>query len=449
MEVGNLQKKGVPVQDKLPMAQFIPLSLQHLFAMFGATVLVPLLTGLNPALALVSAGLGTLLFHLVTKRIVPVFLGSSFAFIAAIAAVVKPDGIVVPENVPLAQGGIVFAGLLYLVFALLAYLVGPGKIKKLFPPVVTGPVIIVIGIGLSSVAINDATNYANLSAGIDGQTGICILIALFTLAAVVVSSVFTKGFFKLVPILIGLAAGYLFCVALDLFGVYKMDFSPIANASWINIPFVTKDSNNVPFFSLPVFKLGVILSIAPIALVTFMEHIGDITTNGAVVGKDFFQNPGLHRTLIGDGLATALAGFIGGPANTTYSENTGVLATTKNYNPKLLRGAAVFAIILGFVGKFGAILQTIPGPVKGGIEIVLFGMIAAIGIRTLAESKLDFTNSRNLMIVAMILVFGLGIGALGGISLVLGDVTLTISGLFIAVIIGVLANALLPDRSDA
>lgn len=449
MEVGNLQKKSVTVQDKLPMAQFIPLSLQHLFAMFGATVLVPLLTGLNPAMALVSAGLGTLLFHLVTKGIVPVFLGSSFAFIAAIAAVVKPDGIVVPENVPLAQGGIVVAGLLYLAFALIAYLIGPAKIKKLFPPVVTGPVIIVIGIGLSSVAINDATNYANLAAGIDGQTGICILIALFTLAAVVVSSVFTKGFFKLVPILIGLAAGYLFCVVLDLFGVYKMDFSPITNASWINIPFVTKDSNNVSFFSLPVFKLGVILSIAPIALVTFMEHIGDITTNGAVVGKDFFQKPGLHRTLIGDGLATALAGFIGGPANTTYSENTGVLATTKNYNPKLLRGAAVFAIILGFVGKFGAILQTIPGPVKGGIEIVLFGMIAAIGIRTLAESKLDFTNSRNLMIVAMILVFGLGIGALGGISLMLGDVTLTISGLFIAVIIGVLANALLPDRSDA
>ncbi len=444
-----MQKKSVTVQDKLPMAQFIPLSLQHLFAMFGATVLVPLLTGLNPAMALVSAGLGTLLFHLVTKGIVPVFLGSSFAFIAAIAAVVKPDGIVVPENVPLAQGGIVVAGLLYLAFALIAYLIGPAKIKKLFPPVVTGPVIIVIGIGLSSVAINDATNYANLAAGIDGQTGICILIALFTLAAVVVSSVFTKGFFKLVPILIGLAAGYLFCVVLDLFGVYKMDFSPITNASWINIPFVTKDSNNVSFFSLPVFKLGVILSIAPIALVTFMEHIGDITTNGAVVGKDFFQKPGLHRTLIGDGLATALAGFIGGPANTTYSENTGVLATTKNYNPKLLRGAAVFAIILGFVGKFGAILQTIPGPVKGGIEIVLFGMIAAIGIRTLAESKLDFTNSRNLMIVAMILVFGLGIGALGGISLMLGDVTLTISGLFIAVIIGVLANALLPDRSDA
>ena len=448
MEVGNMQKKGIQVQDKLPLAQSIPLSLQHLFAMFGATVLVPLMTGLNPAMALVAAGLGTLLFHLVTKGIVPVFLGSSFAFIAAVGAVIIKDGKVIPENVPLAQGGIVVAGLLYLVFALLAYLVGPAKIKKFFPPVVTGPVIIVIGIGLSSVAINDSISWADLSAGISAQTGMSILIALFTLTAVIVSSVFTKGFFKLVPILIGLAAGYLFCVILHLFGVYKMDFSPIANASWLNIPFVTKDANGVPFFSLPAFDFGVIVSIAPIALVTFMEHIGDITTNGAVVGKDFFQDPGLHRTLIGDGLATSLAGLMGGPANTTYSENTGVLATTKNYNPKLLRGAAVFAIILGFVGKFGAILQTIPSPVKGGIEIVLFGMIAAIGIRTLAESKLDFTNSRNLIIVALILVLGLGIGALGGIRLVIDGKLFVISGLFIAVVIGVLANLLLPDRSD-
>ena len=443
-----MQKKGIQVQDKLPLAQSIPLSLQHLFAMFGATVLVPLMTGLNPAMALVAAGLGTLLFHLVTKGIVPVFLGSSFAFIAAVGAVIIKDGKVIPENVPLAQGGIVVAGLLYLVFALLAYLVGPAKIKKFFPPVVTGPVIIVIGIGLSSVAINDSISWADLSAGISAQTGMSILIALFTLTAVIVSSVFTKGFFKLVPILIGLAAGYLFCVILHLFGVYKMDFSPIANASWLNIPFVTKDANGVPFFSLPAFDFGVIVSIAPIALVTFMEHIGDITTNGAVVGKDFFQDPGLHRTLIGDGLATSLAGLMGGPANTTYSENTGVLATTKNYNPKLLRGAAVFAIILGFVGKFGAILQTIPSPVKGGIEIVLFGMIAAIGIRTLAESKLDFTNSRNLIIVALILVLGLGIGALGGIRLVIDGKLFVISGLFIAVVIGVLANLLLPDRSD-
>ncbi len=444
-----MQKKGGQVQNNVPLAQFIPLSLQHLFAMFGATVLVPLLTGLNPAMALVAAGLGTLLFHLVTKGIVPVFLGSSFAFIAAISAVVKPNnGPIIPENVPLAQGGIIVAGLLYLVFALLAYYVGPAKIKKLFPPVVTGPVIIVIGIGLSSIAIGDSTSLADLSKVIDANTGMSILIALFTLAAVVVSSVFTKGFFKLVPILIGLAAGYLFCVILHLFGVYKMDFTPITNASWFNVPFGTTDANGVPFFSLPAFDFGVILSIAPIALVTFMEHIGDITTNGAVVGKDFFQNPGLHRTLIGDGLATALAGLMGGPPNTTYSENTGVLATTKNYNPTLLRGAAVFAIILGFVGKFGAILQTIPSPVKGGIEIVLFGMIAAIGIRTLAESKLDFTNSRNLIIVAVILVLGLGIGALGGIVLKIGSQSLTISGLFIAVIVGVLANALLPDRSD-
>ncbi len=426
----------------------VVLSIQHLFSMFGATVLVPLLTGLNPATALTCAGIGTLLFHLVTKGIVPVFLGSSFAFITPIAATIFEDGVINPDRVPYAQGGIIFAGVFYLIFSLVAYLIGPDKIKRIFPPVVTGPVIIVIGVGLSSTAINDATNYANLSAGITGDTAICILIALFTLATVIVASVFLKGFLKLVPILIGLIAGYLLCVILSLFDVFTMDFSAITNASWINIPFVSTDINGVQFFSLPKFDLGIILSIAPIAIVTFMEHIGDITTNGAVVKKDFFENPGLHRTLLGDGIATAFAGFIGGPANTTYSENTGVLATTKNYNPRLLRVTAIFAILLGFFGKFGAILQTIPSPVKGGVEIVLFGMIAAIGIRTLAESNLSFTNNRNLLIVAVILVFGLGIGGLGGIALSIGEINLTISGLFVAVVVGVIANLVLPLKSD-
>lgn len=433
--------------SKLKPRDFL-LSIQHLFAMFGATILVPLATGLNPSLALFTAGIGTLIFHLCTKFKVPVFLGSSFSFMPALIAVVKENGVTQPDQIPYAQGGIIAAGLVYLVFALIVYLAGVDRIKKLFPPVVTGPVIVVIGVGLSSTAINDCTGSADLSQGVDGATGLNIGIALFTLVMVVVFSIFAKGFFKLVPILLGIASGYLLCVVLHFAGVFPMDFSPIQNSPWFNIPFFTVDGNGVPFGSIPKLDAGVILSIAPIALVTLMEHIGDITTNSAVVGKDFLRDPGLHRTLLGDGLATLFAGLLGGPPNTTYSENTGVLATTKNYNPLLLRITAVFAIILGLFGKFGAVLQTIPSPVKGGVEIVLFGMIAAIGIRTLAEANLDFTNSRNLIIVALILVFGLGIGAIGGIVIHIGSVSLTISGLFVAVVVGIIANAALPMHGD-
>lgn len=424
------------------------LSIQHLFAMFGATVLVPLLTGLNPSLALFSAGAGTLIFHLCTKFKVPVFLGSSFAFLAAITAIVRPDGAVVPENVPLAQGGIIFAGLIYLIFAWIAYFIGVDKIKKVFPPVVTGPVIVVIGINLAGTAIGDATGNLGLAEGLTSEVALNLGIALFTLFVVIAASIFARGFFKLVPILIGIFCGYLLCILLSFAGVFHMDYSAIANASWLNIPFQTLDVNGVPFMSLPKFAIGPILSIAPIALVTFMEHIGDVTTNSTVVGKDFLIDPGLHRTLMGDGLATLFAGLVGGPANTTYSENTGVLATTKNYNPRLLRLTAVFAIVLGLFGKVGAILQTIPGPVKGGVEVMLFGMIAAVGIRSLAEANLDFTHSRNLTIVGLILVFGLGFAQLGGINIHFSDFSLNISGLFIAVVIGVLMNAILPNTPD-
>ena len=424
------------------------LSVQHLFAMFGATVLVPLITGLNPSLALFSAGVGTLIFHLCTKGQVPVFLGSSFAFLAALSAIIRPEGKVVIENIPLAQGGIFVAGLIYLLFALLAYLIGAKRLRRIFPAVVTGPVIIVIGISLASVAISDSINGLSLADGVNSEILMNFSIALFTLFVVIICSIFSHGFFKLVPILIGILSGYILCVILSLTGYYKMDYSAIVNAAWINIPFVSADSNKVPFMSLPKFNMGAILSIAPIALVTFMEHIGDITTSSTVVGKDFIKEPGLHRTLIGDGLATAFAGLIGGPANTTYSENTGVLATTKNYNPALLRMTAVFAIVLGLLGKIGAVLQTIPGPVKGGVEVMLFGMIAAVGVRSLAESNLDFTHSRNLTIVGLILVFGLGFSQLGGVNVYVGDITLNISGLFIAVVIGVIMNLILPDVED-
>ncbi len=424
------------------------LSIQHLFAMFGATVLVPLITGLNPSLALFTAGVGTLIFHSCTGFKVPVFLGSSFAFLAAVSAIIKPEGQIVLQNVPVAQGGIVVSGLVYLLFAALAYFIGAEKIKKVFPPVVTGPVIIVIGINLAGVAITDATGGLGLAGGFSPALGLNLAIAGFTIFVVVLCSIFAKGFFKLVPILLGILFGYLLCVILSIFGIFHMDFSAIARSPWINIPFVSTDSNGAPFMSLPVFELGAILSIAPIALVTFMEHIGDITTNATVVGKDFLKDPGLHKTLLGDGLATMFAGFIGGPSNTTYSENTGVLATTKNYNPRLLRLTAVLAIFLGLFGKIGAILQTIPDPVKGGVEIILFGMIAAVGIRSLAESNLDFTHSRNLTIVGLILVLGLGFANLGGINLQFGDYTLNISGLFIAVVVGVIMNLILPDLDD-
>lgn len=410
----------------------LALGIQHLFAMFGATILVPLLTGLNPSTALVSAGIGTLIFHLCTKFKVPVFQGSSFAFLGAIAAIVGTYGI------QYAQGGIMFAGLVYLLLSGIALLAGPDRIKRIFPPVVTGPVIIVIGLSLVSTGVSDS-----MSTALTDSAMLSLGIALFTMIIVVACTIFAKGFFKLVPILIGLAIGYLLCILLDLANVITMDYSAIAAAQWINVPYYTEG-----FFTLPKFNLTAILAIAPIALVTCMEHIGDITTNGAVVGKNFFKDPGLHRTLLGDGLATLFAGFIGGPANTTYSENTGVLATTKNYNPRLLRIAAVCAVILGIFGKFGAILQTIPSPVRGGVEFILFGMIAAVGIRTLAEADLDFTHSRNLIIVALILSVGMGFSIAGGLAVTIGSVSITISGLFLAVVIGILLNLILPQSLE-
>lgn len=408
------------------------LSIQHLFAMFGATVLVPLLTGMNPAVALVTAGLGTLLFHLLTKMKVPVFLGSSFAFIPAIS------GIIASEGIPAAQFGIMAAGIVYILLSVIVYFVGVERVRRFLPPVVTGPVIIVIAMSLASTAIGDAFGSTPLVMNVDML--INVLVALFVIVVVVAGMVFAKGFFKLVPILIGIAAGYLLCAILGWCGVFPMNYQPVVDAAWINIPYYTEG-----FFTLPKVSWAAVIAIAPVALVTFMEHIGDITTNGTVVGKDFMKDPGLHRTVLGDGAATLLAGFFGGPANTTYSENTGVLATTKNYDPRLLRLTALFAIALGLFGKFGAVLQTIPGPVKGGVEIILFGMIAAVGIRTLAESKLDFTNSRNLIIVGLILVTGIGITGCGGITI--GSYSL--SGLFIATVLGILANLILPRELES
>jgi uracil permease len=396
------------------------LGIQHLFAMFGATVLVPALTGMNAAVALITAGIGTIIFHLCTKGKVPVFVGSSFAFIAGIQIVMQGD----PARIPYVQGGIICAGLVYVALSLIILLIGPERMLKLFPPVVTGPVIVVIGLTLAPSALTNASGNW--------------LISIITLAAVIAVSIFARGYFKLVPILIGITVGYIASILFDLIAhpaEALVSFTPILESSWIS-PFWRIGD----FFTLPKFELSAILTLAPIALVTFMEHVGDITTNGAVVGQDFLKDPGLHRTILGDGLATLAAGLLGGPANTTYGENTGVLAVTRVYNPFVLEIASVFAIALGLFGKVGAILQTIPGPVMGGVSILLFGMIAAVGIRTLAESRLDFSHSRNLIIVALILVVGLGLS--GGVSI--GG--FQISGLFLAVVLGVIGNQLFPEE---
>ena len=402
------------------------LGFQHLFAMFGATVLVPALTGLNPLVALFAAGCGTLLFHLVTKGKVPVFLGSSFAFIGGVAAVtgIGTDAGVTKEGIALAGGGIMCAGALYLILALLAKLVGVERIKSFFPPIVTGSIIMVIGLSLTPVAIGGASGNW--------------WVAGFVVLTIIIVMLFTKGFFKLVPILIGIAAGYVLCIILKIAGgVDLVNLDIVAKADWFSFGAIFSGD----FFILPKFEWTAITLIAPVAIVTFVEHMGDITTSGNVVGKNFLEDPGLHRTLLGDGLATMFAGFIGGPANTTYSENTGVLAVTKNYNPATLRLAAVFAIVLSLVGKFGAIIQTIPGPVMGGVSIILFGIIASVGLRTITQAELDFAHSRNLVIVALILGLGIGISAIGGITI--GNVTL--SGLFVAAVVGIVLNKVLPQ----
>ncbi len=395
------------------------LGFQHLFAMFGATILVPALTGLNPLVALFSAGVGTIIFHFITKGKVPVFLGSSFAFIGAVAKTtgMGSDAGVTVDGIAKAGGGIICAGAVYLIFSIITYFVGTEKVKKLFPPVVTGPIIIVIGTSLAYTAINSASSNW--------------LVAVITLVSIIIVMLFTHGFFKLVPILIGIVVGYGVSMVMGL-----VDFSVVLSADWTSFGEITRGN----FFILPTFDLTAITLIAPIAIVTFVEHMGDITTNGTVVGKNFFDDPGLHRTLAGDGIATMFAGFLGAPANTTYSENTGVLAVTKNYNPVTLEIAAVFAILLSLFGKFGAILQTIPTAVMGGVSIILFGIIASTGLRTLAEAKLDFAHSRNLVIIALILSLGIGISTVGGIPV--GNVTL--SGLFVAAVVGIVTNLILP-----
>jgi uracil permease len=412
------------------------LGLQHVLAMFGATVLVPALTGLDTSITLFCAGTGTLLFHLITKKKVPVFLGSSFAFMVGIMAVIGDSRIGDPDFLPklaAVKGGIIIAGLIYVIFAFLIKLIGYEKVNKLLPPIVTGPIIIVIGLRLSSVAINSAFYLTN-ETGDNVFSLKAVLITVIVLATCVCISVFAKGIYNLMPILFAIIIGYIVCIPFGL-----VDMTPVKNAEFFSF----MDSNiRSQLLLLPSFKLDAILAIAPIALVTLIEHVGDITTNSAVCGKNFMEDPGVHRTLMGDGLATAWAGLLGGPANTTYSENTGVLAVTKNYNPAVIRMAALIAIVLGVIGKFGGLVTSIPSPVTGGISIILYGMISSVGVRILINSKLNFGNSRNLMIAAIIFVLGIGCD-----SIPIND-TVSVSGLALAAVAGIFLALVLPIGKD-
>ena len=382
------------------------LGIQMLFVAFGATVLVPLLTGLDPAVTLFTAGIGTLLFHWITKRKVPVFLGSSFAFITPIVGGIKLYGI------PGALCGLIAAGLVYVVVSMIIRKKGIKLIEKYFPAVVIGPVIICIGLALAPVGVDMAKNNWLLA-------GISLLVAIAMV-------IFGKKTVKLVPILGGIFVGYITAILLG-----KVDFMPVTQAAWFS----------VPNFVFPSFSWGAILYLAPVAIAPIIEHIGDIYTISEVTGKNFVEDPGIHRTLMGDGLATALAGFFGGPPNTTYSEVTGAVALTKVYNPAIMRIAALTAIVLAFFGKLGAVLKTIPQPVLGGIMMLLFGMIAAVGLRTLIQSKPDMGKSRNLVIISIILTIGIG-----GASLSWG--TFSIAGIGLASVVGVLLNAILPGREE-
>jgi len=406
--------------------QNMVMGFQHMFVMFGATVLVPILTGLDISVALFASGVGTLLFHIVTGFKVPVYLGSSFAFIPAIIAISTAEG----GSLQQACGGIMVAGLLYVVVAIIFKFITFDTIHKILPPHVTGPMIILIGLILAPVAINSA-NGTNSPSAVE-QIGVagCWGIAMFTFGFGVFVRIFLARwglkFISTLPVLLSLIAGYVISIIVGI-----VNFDPISSADWFGLP---------PF-SLPVFDISAISIAVPIAIVTMVEHFGDVLAIGNVVGKDFIREPGIHRTLIGDGLATSLSAFMGGPANTTYSENTGAVALTGNYNPIVMEIAAVFAIVLSVVPKFGGIISTIPVPVVGGISILLFGMISSVGIKTMVDNRVDLHEPKILIISAAMLVLGLG-----GAEFALGPIKL--SGLGLAAIIGILLNLILSIGED-
>ena len=405
------------------------LGIQHMLAMFGATVLVPALTGLSVSATLLFAGVGTLLFHLLSKGKIPAFLGSSFAFIAGYAAI-APNGD--PHLLPYACLGVACAGLLYLLLSALFKVFGAKKVMRFFPPIVTGPIVISIGLILASTAIGNAsTNW---------------VVSLFAILLIVVCTIWGKGMVKIVPILIGVVGSYILAAFLG-----ECDFTGVAQASWIGLP-VLWDNTVFSLFDGSMdtgLALTAIITIVPLALATMIEHIADISAISSTCNRNFIAAPGLHRTLLGDGLATIVASLFGAPANTTYGENTGVLALTKVYDPRVVRLAAVFAIIVSFCPKFAAVVAAMPAAVIGGVSLVLYGMISSVGIRNLVESQVDLTKSRNVLIAAFILVLSLGIAysEAGAITFDVAGVTIALSGLAVGAIVGILLNAILPNEN--
>lgn len=432
------QQEAIRDARTLGIPKMLILGLQHMFAMFGATILVPILVnvyfegeGLSIQVTLICAGLGTLFFHLCSKLKVPAFLGSSFAFLGGFQTVAQLDtgifaGMTMGEKLPYACGGIVVAGVLYLVLALVIKLIGIKKVMKFLPPVVTGPIIICIGLSLAPSAVSNAsTNW---------------LLAIIALGTIIIFNIWGKGMFKIIPILMGVVISYVAALLFNAVGMTNADGSAILNfagvqsAGWVGLP---------PF-RLCKFDLTAILVMAPIALATMMEHIGDMSAISATVGENFIEDPGLHRTLVGDGVATALAALVGGPANTTYGENTGVLELSKVYDPRVIRLAAVYAVVLSFIPKMAEIIGSIPSAIIGGVSFMLYGMISAIGVRNVVENKVDFTKSRNLIIAAVILVSGLGFS--GGLTFHVGGTAITLTGLAIAALAGIILNAILPGN---
>ena len=428
-----------PVRDArtLGVPKMLILGLQHMFALFGATILVPIIVSnqynlpLSVQTTLFFAGIGTLFFHLCAKLKVPAFLGSSFAFLGGFEAVSKLDagkfaGMEAAEKLQYACGGIVVAGLLYLVLALLVKVVGVRKVMRFLPPVVTGPIIICIGLNLAPSAVANASQ--------------CWPLALIALAVIVVFNIWGKGMFKIIPILLGVVIAYVAALIMNACGVTNADGSAILNFEAVAKAGIV----GLPPFQLAKFDLSAILVMAPIAIAAMMEHIGDMSAISATVGENFIEDPGLHRTLIGDGIATSLSAMFGGPANTTYGENTGVLVLSKVYDPRVIRLAAVYAIVLGFIPKMSELIGSMPTAIVGGISFMLYGMISAIGVRNVVENRVDFTNSRNLIIAAVILVCGLGFS--GGLTFQVGGASITLTSLAIAAVAGIVLNAILPGK---
>ena len=430
-----MEKNNDAIYDArtLGRPKMLVLGFQHMFAMFGATVLVPILTGLDVATTLLFAGLGTLLFHLITGGKVPAFLGSSFAFLGGYFTVAPMiDGAPNIEMIPYACLGVFVAGLMYAVLAGLFKVFGTSKVMRFFPPIVTGPIIIAIGLTLSSTAIDSCRGNW--------------LVALVAIVIVIAANIWGKGMIKIIPILLGVVGSYIFALIIDP-SVRQSVVTAVAEAKWFGLPVRTETT----IFALftrdnvdPSLIATALLTIVPLSLATMVEHIGDVSAISSTCERNYIADPGLHRTLLGDGIATSLASLFGGPANTTYGENTGVLALTKIYDPKVIRIAAVLAMIFSFCPKFAAVISSIPGGTIGGVSLILYGMISAVGVRNVVENKVDFTKSRNVLIAALILVLSIGIKFSGSGTIDFGTVSL--SGLAVGSIVGIVLNAVMPGK---